>query len=114
MADALGNQTSTSPRSFGRDHLPQALGCILLDADDEFSITAVGRYRVRHEWRHVVTLELVPQLTGRRDLSDLRESFWQAVSRPCVHSPPLYAHSKPKPSVRLPGSLVIARSPPNI
>lgn len=58
----------------------QAFGYALLDGDDAFSLTHVGWYYARHQWRQSFALDALAQrLTGYSNVASLRLSFWQNV-----------------------------------
>ena len=73
-------KTNAALRPFGRAHLLQAFGHALLDGDDAFSLTHVGWYYARHQWRQSFALDALTQrLTGYCNVASLRLSFWQNV-----------------------------------
>ena len=78
-------KTSADTRPFGREHLLQAFGYVLLDGDNMFSLDHVGWYYARHQWRACFPLdELARRLIRHGNFISLRVSFWQEALR-CSH-----------------------------
>jgi hypothetical protein len=67
---------SKQARPFERETLLQALGYVLLDYDDFYTIHSIGWYYARQQIRIVRSLAtLLPRLFGTSNLAELRQSF---------------------------------------